>query len=88
MTSQNNDLPSQGRYRVSWIDKTGLHTSWFKNEIPAEELYIEKRIVGIPVYFAKKISDVLSAHMFDNITTANQFGNALLQVHDAQWGRS
>ena len=75
-------MKKQKRYkhRVSWVEGGKLHTEWFSNHKKAESLYDDKVLRGFPVYYARKISDALTAYMFDRIKSDNGFGDALVNL--------
>jgi hypothetical protein len=75
-------MKKQKRYqhRVSWIENGELKTEWFTNHKKAFELFDNRFLRGVPVYYARKISDALTAHQFDHIRSENEFGKELVKV--------
>lgn len=75
-------MKKQRRYthRVSWIENGELKTEWFTNHKKASELYDEQFMKGYPVYYARKISDALTAYQFDRVKSENGFGKSLLEI--------
>jgi hypothetical protein len=68
------------RHRVSWIENGLLKTEWFSGHKKAFELYEDLAMKGKPVYYARKITDVLSAYMFDRVKSDNDFVKELLKL--------
>jgi len=79
-------MKKQKRYkhRVSWIENGKVNTSWFSNHGDAFNLYDELFMKGLPVYYARKISDVLSAYMFDHIKSDNGFAKVIKEISNKE----
>ncbi len=68
------------KHRVSWFEDGELKTKWFTSHVKAIEFYQRQLMKDYPVYYARQVSDKLSAHMFDNIKTENGFGQRLIEL--------
>jgi hypothetical protein len=72
-------MKKQARYkhRVSWIENGILRTEWFTNHKKAFVFFDDLFMWGTPVYYARKISNELSAYQFDNVRSENGFGEKI-----------
>jgi hypothetical protein len=74
------------KHRVSWIENGKLETKWFSDHKRAFELYEDQAMRGQPVYYARKITDVFSAYMFDRVKSDNDFGRNLVKLSEQNTG--